>query len=213
MRWTLDDQYSVMPWEQIDQVVFDVGNVLLGFQPEALLREILPDLPEDVHDRLYARLFVSPYWTMMDRGTASVDEVVEAMSAGYPNLRPLIQRFMNEWNARLPVLPEGVEALQTCKAHGKRCYVLSNYADEPFADSCRRHPEIFGQFDGMIVSARVKLAKPDAAIYRLLIDTFSLEPARTLFIDDTARNAEAALNCGMQAVHYARPGQLAAFMR
>lgn len=213
MRLTMDERYETMPWDAADAVVFDVGNVLLGFRPDELLREILPGQSEAVYARLHERIFETPYWAMMDRGTATGEEAAAAMSAGQEALRPLVGRFMAAWNDHLPVIDEGVEALRTCKARGKRCYVLSNYAAGPFDVSCRKHPELFGLFDGMLVSAKVGLLKPDEAIYRLLIDTFSLDPTRTLFIDDTSRNVEAALHCGMQALHFHRPGQLAAFFR
>ena len=212
MRLLLNDRCSAMPWDVIDNVVFDVGNVLLRFDPEIILRRILPECEAD-YPLLRYHIFQGPYWPMMDRGTITGEEAVLLMSAARPALRPLIERVMRGWNDCLDVIDEGVRALEACKAHGKRCYALTNYADAPFADTCRRHPEIFSQFDGMAVSARLRITKPDPRIYRHLLDAYRLDPERTLFIDDSPVNVEAAMDCGMQAVHDHAPGVLDAFFR
>ncbi|MCH5286053.1 MAG: HAD family phosphatase [Christensenellaceae bacterium] len=212
MRLLLNDRCSVMPWDAIDNVVFDVGNVLLAFQPEAILRKLLPE-HESSYPALTRCIFQSPYWAMMDRGAINGEEAAAMMSCREPSLRPLIETVMRGWNDCLDVMDEGVEALEACIAHGKHCYALTNYADLPFADSCRKHPGIFTLFDGMAVSGRLHIIKPDPRIYRRLIDEYHLDPERTLFIDDSAANAEGALECGLQALHYHTPGMLRAFFR
>ena len=212
MRLMLDDRCSAMPWDVIDNVVFDVGNVLLTFRPEELLRTILPDSEAD-YPTLKKCMFYSPYWPMFDRGAINTEEAILCMSARHGALRPQIERIMRSFNDHLQVMDEGVEALHACKAHGKRCYVLSNYAAAPFDASCQKHPDVFSLFDGMVVSGQLGMIKPDQRIFRHLLDTYKLDPERTLFIDDSAANIESALNCGMQAVHYDEPGKLRAFLR
>lgn len=212
MRLMLHDRCSQMPWDAIDNVVFDVGNVLLAYQPETLLRRILPDNEAD-YPALRRFVFGSPYWHMMDHGTVSPEEAFMLMGAGHPSLRPLIQRIYENWNDLLDPIPEGIEALKACRAHGKRCYVLSNYADAPFEHSFQKHPDIFSNFDGVVVSAREHLLKPGHDIFRCLIDRYRLNPERTLFIDDSSANVEAAMACGLQAVHYDAPGVLDKFIR
>lgn len=212
MQLLLNDRCSVMPWNAIDNVVFDVGNVLLSFQPEKLLREILPDHAAE-HPALLRCVFQSPYWQMMDRGVVDLEEAIVLMSCGHATLRPLIERVMRGWNDRLELIDEGVTALHACKAHDKRCYVLSNYSAAPFDHSCRKHPHVFSLFDGIMVSAKERLIKPDQRIFLRLIERFRLDPERTLFIDDSAANVESAMDCGLQALHYHQPGLLDAFIR
>ena len=212
MRLMLNDRCSVMPWDAIDNVVFDVGNVLLAFRPEEILRRLLPG-QEAHYPALLRRMFHTPYWAMMDRGTIRPEEAAMMMGCSEPALRPLMETVMRGWNDCLDVIDEGVNALETCIAHGKRCYALTNYADGPFAESCRKHPDIFSRFDGMVVSARLGITKPDPRIYRHLIDTYRLDPERTLFIDDSPINIEGALNCGLQAVLFDAPGVLGRFIR
>lgn len=212
MRLMLNDRCSVMPYDAIDNVVFDVGNVLLAFQPKEILRRLLPG-QEACYPALLRCMFHTPYWTMMDRGVISAEEAVMMMSCREPALRPQVETVMRSWNDCLDVIEEGKNALEACLAHGKHCYALTNYADEPFAESCRKHPDIFSRLDGMVVSARLGITKPDPRIYRHLIDTYHLDPERTLFIDDSPINVEGALNCGLQAVLFDAPGVLRDFIK
>lgn len=212
MRLTLNDRCVSMPWDAIDSVIFDVGNVLLAFRPDALLRTVLPDHEAD-YPALRQRVFASPYWPMIDRGVIGTEEAILLMSSGRPALRPLIDRLMRCWNAHLTPIKEGIAALHACKERGKRCYVLTNYAAEPFDESCRRFPEVFSLFDDMVVSGRIGITKPDPRIYRHAVDACRLDPERTLFIDDSPINIEGAMDCGLQGLLYDRPGVLNDFFR
>lgn len=208
IRLMLDDQFDTMPWDEIDAVVFDVGNVLLGFHPDELLGRLVPERP-DLHEELTIRIFKSPYWCMRDRGSATLEEVIAAMSKTAPELEPYIRRVMESW-IDLPAMPEGIEALKACKSHGVKLYALTNYADKEFAYACEKH-DFFALFDDYVVSAREHLIKPGHEIYECLTARFQLDPARTLFIDDTPANIEGALHCGWQGLCYNREGKLRDF--
>ena len=98
MRLSLDDQYESMPWEKIDAVVFDVGNVLMAFRPEQAVADILPEQPE-IHRAVLNRTVRTPYWLMLDHGTITREEAVEAM-VGWNRgtaLEEPICRFMSQW--------------------------------------------------------------------------------------------------------------------
>lgn len=206
----IDDRFPRMPWDEIDNVVFDVGNVLLSFQPAEILRELVPEVPQ-LHPLLTAKIFHSPYWVMMDHGLMNLAEATEAMIGPDKALDEPIRRVMGGWVEMKHVLPEGLEALEMCRAHGKRTYVLSNYGDDAFRIVDEKY-DFFRLFDGKIISSRVKLIKPDRAIYDLLTDTFRLERSRTLFLDDAPANIETALHVGWQGFCVNRPGKLHAFL-
>lgn len=208
MNLMIDDKHASMPWDEIDAVVFDVGNVLLLWNFEELLTRILPGR-EDLYEELTIRVFKSPYWCMRDRESATVEDVIAAMSKTAPELEPFIRKLMTEW-IDLPAIPEGVAALKACKAHGKKLYALTNYADKEFAHACATN-EFFALFDGFVVSGREHLVKPGHEIYELLTGRFQLTPARTLFIDDSPANIEGALHCGWQGLCYNRKGKLQDF--
>lgn len=209
MRLMLDDLYAAMPWDEIDNVVFDVGNVLLAFIPDELLKKYLPDQPE-LHPMLLEHIFHSPYWPMMDRGLLSRQEAIVPMAGRHPELIPAITHIMNEW-VNLDAMDEGVAALRACKAHDKKLYVLSNYGADSFPIAMQRH-SFFQLFDGIVVSAREHMVKPEGRIYRLLTDRYQLDPARTLFIDDSPINIESALLEGWQGICYNRKGKLRDFL-
>ena len=169
---------------------------------------LIPERP-DLHGELTIRVFKSPYWCMRDRGSATLEEVIAAMSTGATELEPYIRRVMEGW-IDLPAMPEGVAALKACKAHGVKVYALTNYADKEFAHACATN-DFFALFDDYVVSAREHLIKPGHEIYEVLISRYGLDPARTLFIDDTPANIEGALHCGWQGLCYNRPGKLTHF--
>ena len=208
MNLMIDDKFSSMPWDEIDTVIFDVGNVLLQWNYTELLTRIVPERP-DLHEELTLRVLKSPYWVMRDRGSASVEEVIHAMSRTAPELEPYVRRMMTEW-IDIPAIPEGVEALKTCKAHGKKLYALTNYADKEFAYACQKH-DFFALFDDLFVSGREHTIKPGLDIYARVQQRFSFDPARTLFIDDSPMNIEAALECGWQALCFNQEGKLVEF--
>ncbi|MBR6028518.1 MAG: HAD family phosphatase [Clostridia bacterium] len=209
MHLMLNDRYERMPWELVDAVVFDVGNVLLTFDPQALLEEHFPG-DKALQERLMVKVLRSPYWVMMDHGTLYGEEAVTAMCGLETDLAPAVRHFLNSWVDLKEVVPEGLRALESCRAHGKKTYVLSNYADAPFR-LVENKFDFFSLFDGKIVSSQVGLIKPDHAIYSLLMERYGLTPERTLFIDDAPANIEAALSCGWQGVCYNRKGVLDRF--
>lgn len=208
MNLMIDDKYTTMPWDEIDAVVFDVGNVLLLWNFEELLTRLVPDQPE-LHEELTIRVFKSPYWCMRDRESATVEEVIAAMSKTAPELEPVIRHILLNWKD-IPAIPEGVEVLKACKAHGKKLYALTNYADKEFAYACQKH-DFFSLFDDYVVSGREHLVKPGHEIYELLTERYGLDPARTLFIDDSPANIEGALHCGWQGLCFNRQGKLRQF--
>ncbi|MBE5803731.1 MAG: HAD family phosphatase [Clostridiales bacterium] len=204
----IDDQYDKMPWNEIDAVVFDVGQVLLRFVPQQLLERIVPERP-DLHSMLHTWVFQSPYWVMMDRGL-SVEEAAARMTTRAPQeLAPYIRRVMENW-IDLEEIAEGVRSVHTCKAHGKKLYVLSNYSRAPFEHALHTHG-FFQLFDDLFISSHHQLIKPDPAIYTKATQRFALDPARTLFIDDNPANIEGCLRAGWQGLCYNRPGKLDAF--
>lgn len=205
----LDDKYETMPWDMIDTVLFDVGNVLLTYDPDAIIRDLVPDRP-DLYERLRTKVFRTPYWPMMDHGLATAEQAAEAMIGRDKDLAPYVHAIMNGWIEMKDVISEGVDALKTVKAHGKRLYVLSNYPDKAFQHIYDKY-DFFKLFDDVVVSARIGLTKPNPEIYRYVLKKYALDPARTLFIDDTHNNIEAALALGIQGICKNRPGKLRDF--
>ena len=110
MLRTFDDIYETMPWDAVDAVVFDVGQVLLSYNPQEILDEHVPDRP-DLHPILLEKIFRSPYWLMRDHGLMTRDEAIDAMIGRDESLRPYITRVMHNWVDLKEVLPEGLKTL------------------------------------------------------------------------------------------------------
>ena len=152
LRVPLDGRVTGMPWDEIDTVVFDVGNVLLSFNPEKTLEELFP---EDAETRqiMLDTVVRSPCWVMLDRGTLSQEEAVKAMAGLHPELENDIRYVLENWIDLKDVVQEGVDTLKRCKAMGKRCIVLSNYHDESFKHVQRKFDFFrFGFFTVVILT-------------------------------------------------------------
>ncbi len=206
----IDTLYPAMPWDELDAVVFDIGNVLVSMDEEKVLRTLFPDDPE-LCCTVQLHTTRSPYWNMLDCGTLTMEEGIEAMTEGDPKLREPIRRFLLGWPEYREVVEEGKRAVYTCREHGKKLYILSNYTTVHYERNVREY-DFFSLFDGAVVSAYVRMLKPRLDIYRYLTDTYHLDPSRILFIDDTPANIEAAFMAGWHGFCMNRPGRLSAFL-
>lgn len=187
-------------------IVFDVGNVLIGWDPRSLYRKIFDD-----HDRM--EWFLSEVchhdWNLeQDRGRLFADAVAER-TALFPHLAEEIRAYDERWPETVTGEIEGsVRILQAVRAAGIPNYAITNFSAEKFAVAQDMFPFLRG-FDGVVVSADEKLVKPDPAIYRVLLDRYGLEAEACVFIDDSPVNVEAARGVGMAAHHFTSPERLA----
>lgn len=209
-RRMLDDLYEKMPWDLIDAVVFDVGGILIDMSPEEVLRGLLPG-QETMYPELLRKIIRTPYWNMVDGGSLTLEEGIDAMVGRDEALREPIREFMTRWPEFNFAVEEGVKAARVCRGHGKKLYILSNYPDEHFAYNERTF-DFLQMFDGKVISAREHMLKPKPDIYRLLADRYRLTPDRILFIDDTPANIEGAFAVGWQGFCMNHPGKLIDFL-
>lgn len=178
-------------------IVFDLGGVVFWRNPKKCTQEFLD---------FFAFVRETPmphFWNEYDRGTLSLDEVMEHLMArsGFSREKcvDFVQRAIDMQEAIRPT----EELIKALKADGRyRLYVLSNMSHE-FIEFLRRVP-VYRHFDGEVVSCEEGICKPEPAIYRLLLDRYGLDPAETLFIDDRPENVEAAEREGIVGFHYNR---------
>ena len=183
----------------LKNIVFDMGGVLFRWDPLAMARRVASD-GEDV--RLLAReVFGSPEWAWMDAGAVDEQTVLWTAKARLPRrLHAAAEQLVLHWhNHRVTI--EGMDALiRDLKADGYGIYLLSN-AGESF-DRYEAQLPARACFDGLVVSYREHVVKPDARIYQALIDLYGLTPAECLFIDDTPKNVLGARRVGMRGWHF-----------
>ena len=181
----------------IRNIVFDMGQVLLRFVPDLFLERI--GVEGEDRKLLKREVYQSLEWARMDRGSMTEAEAAESMCRRLPErLHEAVHDLVDRWDR--PILPvEGMEELiGELKEQGYGIYLLSNA-------SYRQHeywPRVPAHrfFDGTLISADVKLVKPQPEIYRLLCETFSLVPDECVFIDDATNNAEGAFLCGLHPI-------------
>lgn len=196
----------------VSTVVFDVGNVLLDWNPRYLYRKIFAD--EATMERFLAEVCTAEWNLELDRGLAFADAVAERI-ARFPEFAYHIRAYDERWREMIDgVIEDSVALLERLAERGVPLYALTNFSAEKFDEAYERFA-FFERFDGIVVSGRVKLVKPDPAIYRLLLETHGLDARACLFLDDSAANVEAAREIGFRAVRYENPRQaeeiLAAF--
>lgn len=184
--------------KKIDTIVFDMGQVLIHWAPDVLLKNY--DLTPEEKNTLKLELFGNVEWVQLDHGTITWDEAVDRICRRLPEKLhvPVEQSVKNWWNRTL-VPMEGMEDLvKELKEAGYSIYLLSN-AGITLRDYFPRIPGS-QYFDGLLVSAEEKLLKPQHEIYYRLYERFGLDPETCFFIDDSPANIEGALCTGMRGI-------------
>ncbi len=185
-------------------VVFDLGGVVVRWQPDVLIASVFDD-PE-LCARVRREIIDHADWLALDRG------VLEKSAAAARGARRtgLSERQVMDFLDRVPPaltpVPETVALMRRVQAHGDRLYCLSNMQHASIEHLERAH-DYWDVFHGCVISSRVKLIKPDPAIYRRLLDTFGLRGAETVFIDDTAVNLPPAQALSIRTIRFENAAQ------
>ena len=187
---------------ETDAVVFDLGGVLLDWNPRYLYRKLIDDDAE--LERFLGEVCTMEWHAAHDLG-GPVAESSATLAAAHPEYTELI----NAWGERSEEMIAGpiegsVEILEELIQKGVRCYALTNMERETYPLRLRRFP-FMGWFAGTVVSSHEGVAKPDSEIFRRLLDRFGLEAARTVMIDDSPPNIDTAASLGMTAVRFTSP--------
>lgn len=189
----------------IKNVVFDIGAVLVDWNPRYYYRKIMASEAEI--DYFLTHVFTFDWNHSLDLGRPW-DEARAELVARYPTYTPLIDAYWKDWLEMCAgPIHESVDILMDIKRRGYPVYALSNWNAIKFQDAIKEFP-FLRLFDGRIISGDVKLAKPDPRIYHCLLDTYQLNPRECLFIDDRMENVQAARDIGIEAVQFTSPRQL-----
>lgn len=187
-------------------IVFDLGNVLIGWEPRAMYRKLFAR-EEDME--WFLSNVCTPAWNLeQDRGRLFAHAVQELVALHPEPLHAAIRAYHERWPEMLTGQIEGtVELLLQLHAAGTPLYALTNWNQETFVHARERY-EWLERFLGIVVSGDERVVKPEPAIYRTLLDRYGLTPEACLFIDDSAANVAGALAVGMQALQFHDPVQL-----
>ena len=180
----------------IKNLLLDLGNVTLSFNPVKMTDPWVAD--EADRDEIIRALFAHPDWGRGDDGSLTEDEIFRNARGRLPErLYPALSNILLHWPESLTPLPGAEDFLRAMKARGFKLYALSN-APARYAQFKANIP-ILKLFDGEVISALVGRSKPGAAFFRYALDTFHLNPAECLFVDDLAPNAAGAQSLGIMS--------------
>ena len=192
--------------KQIKNIIFDLGGVLIDWNPEYMYKKIITD---DNERKEFLETICTMSWNEEQDGGRSIKEANDLLLSLYPDKSDYIFAFYQRWEEMLNGPIEGtVEVLKQLKSNNKhRIYALTNWSAETFP----RALELFDflhWFDGRIVSGEENTRKPFPEIYELTLTRFGLDASETVFIDDNLRNIKAAEACGIQSIHFQTPDLL-----
>jgi 2-haloacid dehalogenase len=189
-----------------DVVVFDIGGVLIDWDPRHLYRKLfLGDEPAMEH---FLVNVCTHDWNRRQDAGRSFAEGARLLKLDHPDKAELIDAY----GARFDEMMSGpiagtVDILAELRDRGTPLYVLSNFSAETFPPALKRF-DFLRWFRGRVISGEVGVIKPDPRIYELMLARFAIDPHRAVYIDDVAANAEAARRFGIHGIHFTTPGAL-----
>lgn len=192
-------------------VVFDIGNVLIRWDPRNLYRKLFAG--NTALMEWFLANICSATWNLeQDRGRSFAEAVAEC-TARFPDWEAYIRAYDERWIETLDgTISENVALLRRLDQAGVPLYAITNYSAEKFGLT-RTLFSFFGMFRGIVVSGEERLVKPDPRIYWLLFERYALDPTTCVFIDDSTANVSGAQKAGMTAIHYVPGLNLAEALR
>jgi len=187
-------------------VVFDLGGVLIDWNPRHLYRKLFAG--DEAAMEEFLTTICTPAWNVMQDAGRTFAEGAAVLKARHPDKAALIDAYGARFGEMMAgEIAGSVAILEELHRRGVALYALSNWSRETFPFAQRRFA-FLERFRGIVISGEVGHVKPQPAIYRHLLERFSVDPARAIFIDDVAGNAEAARAFGIHPVHFTSPPTL-----
>ncbi|MEI9918881.1 MAG: HAD family phosphatase [Bacteroidota bacterium] len=191
---------------KIDTVVFDLGGVLIDWNPRYLYRKLFST--EDEITWFMDNICTSEWNDMQDAGRSFADateELVKRHPEHEVPIRAWYGRFPETISGAIEPTVEVLTKIRDKKAH--RLYALTNWSAESFPWA-QQNFEFLSWFEGIVVSGQEKTRKPFADFYHILLKRYSIDPARTVFIDDNIKNIKGANEVGLNTIHFTSAPEL-----
>ena len=205
MKQTLDQVNSYLRQEpRLFDVVFDLGGVLLTWKPHQLIKRLFKD--REIQKMVMDEIICHPDWLELDRGTLDKEMAIERAAVRTGLDVSKIKKLMDLVPYSLIPIPDTLELIRSVKKNGNRVFVLSNMHIDSITFIEQKYP-IWDVFDGMVISSRIQMVKPELAIYRHLLEKFDLAIDKTIFIDDVSENLEVASTLGMRIIRFVNSSQ------
>jgi glucose-1-phosphatase len=180
-------------------IIFDLGNVLLEWNPQRFLKEL--ELPTH-----FKEIFQSLLWATHDGGLLTREELIAKLPGHYD--KEIFASCLEKIASFLTPIPEMIEMLHEVRKD-YRVYILSNMPKELHHELKQLH-DFFNYFDGQVYSYEVKAIKPQPQIYQALLSSYQLKSHESVFIDDLEGNVRAAKELGIEGIVCKNPAQVRA---
>lgn len=180
---------------EVDAVVFDIGGVILHWDPRQFYRRLVDD--EARVERLLAEICTAEWNADLDRGRC-VDEACDELARLHPDEADLIHAWRRQDEMVMGEIPGTADIIRELQRRGMRLYLLTNMPADVFAQRRARFA-ILSAFCGAIVSGEEGVLKPEREMFDLLTTRYGLDPSRSLFIDDLLPNVQGAVAAGLHA--------------
>ncbi len=191
---------------KITTIIFDLGNVLIGWDPDRVFDKIFDDKEKKKH---FFESICTMEWNEMQDEGRSIAEATNELVAKHPDWKEHIEAYYGQWPQMISGPIDGtVEIFKQLKDAGKyKFYALTNWSAELFPYALK-HFHFLQWFDGRVVSGEEKMRKPYPQFYQVLLDRYDVTPDEAVFIDDSLRNIKAAEELGIKSIHFTSPEQL-----
>jgi epoxide hydrolase-like predicted phosphatase len=186
-------------------VIFDLGGVVTTYDPMGFALRIVGEATRAAHVKRL--VFGTRAWLALDQGLATEAETEARLIAENPEDAADIHNVFALYKDLLVPIPEGIDVVKRVRQSGMPVYALSNFGPQAW-EVVRRRDMYLDLFDGIVISSQEKILKPDPAIFEVLLERYSLEPKRCVFIDDAPANVETARRLGIDGIHFENHRQL-----
>jgi len=183
----------------VRNVIFDVGGVLVEWNPDRILEGYYPD-PE-MRAIMKTALFLHPDWLQLDRGTLNEADLLVRVGGRTGRPAAELSGLLDAVRASLHTKPDTVALLEKLSARSVPLYCLSNMSSDIFTYLRERH-SFWGAFRGIVISGELRMMKPEREIFEFLLQRYGLVAAHTIFVDDNRPNIEAARELGIHGVWF-----------
>lgn len=195
-----------MAGNNIDTIIFDLGGVLIDWNPNYVFDKIFTD---ETRKKYFFENICTPDWNEEQDAGRSLEEATEMLVARHAGWEQEIRAYYGKWKDMLGGPIDGtveiLKKLRAAKTH--RLYALTNWSAETFPVALELY-DFLQWFEGIVVSGTEKTRKPFPEFYHILFDRYEVDPGRAVFIDDNFRNVEAARSLGVTGIHFQSPAQL-----
>jgi 2-haloacid dehalogenase len=191
---------------EIKNVIFDLGGVLVDWNPEYMYKKLIPD---EQKRKFFLEEVCSLDWNEQQDGGRTIKEGTKILIQQYPEYTEWIEAYYSRWEEMLKGPIQGTvdifRSIREKKQYG--IYALTNWSAETFPRALEIF-DFFHWFDGRVVSGEEKTRKPFREIYDIVLNRYGLVPQQTLFIDDNSRNIQAAQKLGLVCIQFTNPETL-----